>query len=291
MILQTFDIGWDSNLETKKFEQEILSPLLTMLSNSEKKVVVINSTWYTNDYHNIVLDYLHSITVDYIILISLLDFAIPTDAWFKKIPAEVIKIGYYLGKGEIDYWALFLDQYFTSQSTIESVHVDQPFMCLNRKPHEHRIRLYQQLQQHNLNTCGLVSMGSTDGVAIQSLDSDTSFSILAPNSDLNHYGIPNDIATLGNLKNWNRSFLSIITETVYNINQQHFVSEKIYKPILGMRPFLVYATDCGYKWLNDRGFEPYHYDFADISDLDLTVPDNIVPFLAILCQQGSGYWQ
>ena len=60
---------------------------------------------------------------------------------------------------------------------------------------------------------------------------------------------------------------------------------------MGCRPFLVYDPDGGTKWLRDRGFESYVTDFADISDLTLTVPDNIPRFLSVLCEQTPEYWQ
>jgi hypothetical protein len=133
-------------------------------------------------------------------------------------------------------------------------------------------------------------MGSDNGVAVLSLDS-PEVSPLAPNTGTEQNGIPNDIATLGNMDNWQRHFLNVVTETVYNINRSYFVSEKIYKPILGMRPFLVYDTDSAYCWLKQRGFESYVDDFADITDLDLKNPDNLAPFLVTLSKQHSSYWK
>jgi hypothetical protein len=78
---------------------------------------------------------------------------------------------------------------------------------------------------------------------------------------------------------------------VYNINQNHFVSEKIFKPIVGLRPFLVYDADGAVNWLTSRGFDPYVTDFKDISDLDLSRPENIPEFLKTLCKQSTSYFQ
>ena len=97
--------------------------------------------------------------------------------------------------------------------------------------------------------------------------------------------------SLGDTSNWCRSFLNVITETTWDINNSGFVSEKIYKPIVGCRPFLVYDPDGATQWLTHRGFEPYTQDFRDISDLDLTNPDNLAAFLEVLCAQPRAYWQ
>jgi hypothetical protein len=53
----------------------------------------------------------------------------------------------------------------------------------------------------------------------------------------------------------------------------------------------VYDPDGGTQWLTDRGFETYINDFGDISDLDLSKPNNIPKFLVSLCNQTPAYWQ
>jgi hypothetical protein len=294
MIIQTFDNGWGPEFPIKQLENAILKPTLDQLHNSDKRVVVINSTWYTTEYHQTVLQYLRANTTDYIVLVSMLDFAITQPGWYEEFDAEVIGIGYYSGAGQLDFWALFLDQNFCPLHTIELCRidlVDRPFMCLNRKPHWHRQQLYQQLCERNLQHVGLVSMGSNSGQAVQKLDNDVEVSNLAPNSGADQTGILNDISSLGNMSNWTRCFLNVVTETAYNINRCQFVSEKIYKPILGMRPFFVYDPDGASKWLHDRKFVTYYDDFTDITNMDLTKPANVAPFLSILSEQPRSYWQ
>jgi len=135
-----------------------------------------------------------------------------------------------------------------------------------------------------------VSMGGS-GQAVQALAQDRDHDSLAPNATRAHYGIPNDIVSLGHVDNWCRHLVNVVTETFYDINQTGFVSEKIYKPIVGCRPFLVYDPDGGTQWLTKRGFEIYTCDFSDISDLDLSKPDNLPRFLVALCNQAPAYWQ
>jgi len=129
------------------------------------------------------------------------------------------------------------------------------------------------------------------GTATRSLVVDTDHDNLAPNASREHYGIPNDIVSLGHAENWQRHFVNIVTETFYDINRTGFVSEKIYKPVVGCRPFLVYDPDGGTQWLRDHGFESYVTDFQDITDLDLSMPDNLADFLVVLCEQPPQYWQ
>jgi hypothetical protein len=170
--------------------------------------------------------------------------------------------------------------------------VDYAFMCLNRKPHPHRVRFWQDLKNRDLLDHGLVSMGSEPGHApMRLLDSFTHGSDLAPNHGSGDFGIVNDIASLGDITNWNRHMLNIVTETAWNIDTNRFVSEKIYKPIMGHRPFLVFDQGGAGQWLSDHGFCDYMCEFQDITDLDLCYPENIAPFLKTLVLEGPKYWK
>jgi len=162
---------------------------------------------------------------------------------------------------------------------------------LNRKPHWHRVRLYQQLESAGILEQGIVSLGGEGGQPVKLLNVDQGESDAAPNPGPEQYGISNDIFSLGHSSNWKRHFLNAVTETVFDINSNIFVSEKIFKPILGMKPFLIYDSDGAVSWLEHRGFVSYVDDFRDITDLDLRRPESMAPFLSVLCQQGSAYWQ
>jgi hypothetical protein len=289
MIIKIFDNGWGNSFPAKQLEQDIIKQYLR---NVNVRTVLINNTWYTKDYHQQVMNQLKSIEFDQIILISMLDAPIASSSWYQEFNKPVHAIGYYPGKDAIDFWALVVDQYFEmpEYDLINYKLIDTAFMCLNRKPHWHRRHLYNHLTNLNLVDQGIVSMGCNNGTAERSLNIDAGQSSLAPNSGVEHHGIANDIMSLGHPNNWQRHFINVVTETQFDIKQTNFVSEKIYKPIVGMRPFLVYAVgaDC---WLIKRGFESYTKDFQDISDLDLSDPHNIPNFLSTLCQQDSQYWQ
>jgi hypothetical protein len=294
MIVKTFDNGWGNNFPLKQFEQSIIQQYLGSVIEDSVPTVLINSVWYTGDYHQQVLAELRTMRFDRIVVVAMLDAAIPHRDWYKEFEVEVRDIGYYFGPDQIDFWAMFLENYLQPMNTaqlLEYTGIDTAYMCLNRKPHWHRRRLYQQLETHNILDMGMVSMGSDSGPALRTLPTDCEHDDLAPNASKAHYGLPNDIASIGHPNNWHRCFLNVVTETVFNINHNGFVSEKIYKPIVGCRPFLVYDADGATEWLNSRGFEVFTKDFTDITDLDLTHSDNMAPFLQQLCQQGPTYWQ
>ena len=293
MLIKTFDQGWGQQYPLKQYEQQMVSSLIKPFVESDQQVVMINSVWYTTEMHEQVIAWLRTNSWDQIILVAMLDAAIPYPDRYAEFGRPVTGIGYYPGAGLTDFWALFVDHFLKAPDQdllLDATTIDTAYMCLNRKPHWHRQQLYGRLQALDLVSKGIVSMGG-DGQAVATLVQDCEHDTLAPNATREHHGIPNDIASLGLKDNWSRYLINVVTETVYDINRTGFVSEKIYKPIVGCRPFLVYDPDGGTQWLTERGFEPYTQDFQDISDLDLARPDNIPKFLVTLCEQTPVYWQ
>lgn len=289
MILKVYDIGWGPEWPMKKLEQEILKNFLKDYYIDNSRAVVINSVWYTGDYHQQVLAELRELKPTHIFVVALLDPPNIQLGWFDEFNCEVLGIGYYPGAGYIDYFALFADHFYQpvdQELLLTTDKVDTAYMCLNRKPHPHRLRLVKGLENANLLDSGFVSLG---GDHPRFLDEDSEGQEIAPNGGRSQYGISNDIASLGNINNWQRHCVNIVTETVWNIEPSNFVSEKTFKPILGLRPFLIYAPNGGEACITSRGFEHYLDDFKDITDADLRQPYNIPVFLTELCKQPHTY--
>lgn len=294
MITKSFDNGFDNSYEIKKFEIQITNQILRDAVKDENRNVIINSVWYTQSFHETVMTWLRSNNFDRIILVAMIDPAIPQPQQYQEFNKPVSAVGYYPGECHVDFWALFVDRFMQIPKIDELMreeNIDTPFMSLNRKPHPHRIKFYQQLTDLGIENKGFVSMGKESGPAIRKLKQDGSHDEFAPNASNDHYGLPNDIASLGHPINWQKHFLNIVTETTENIYSTYFVSEKIYKPIIGCRPFLVYDSDGGTTWMEEKGFESYVCEFADISDADLRVPGNIAIFLDELCKQPKSYYK
>jgi hypothetical protein len=294
MIIKVFDNGWGPEYPAKQLENRLLRPWMNQLQLSDQQIVVINSVWYSDEFHQQqVVPFLKNNSVDRIVLVSMLDFAIPQPAQFSMY-APVTAVGYYDSPEFVDYWTLFLNETFQSpaiDSLLDSKFIKHAYMCLNRKPHWHRKKLYRRLESMQLLNHGLVSLGGDNAPATRTLKEDVAILELAPNSGTDQNGIPNDISGLGNINNWQSCLVNIVTETVYGIDQHYFVSEKIYKPILGLRPVLVYDPVGATNWLTTRGFEVYTDDFTDITDLNLANGENIPEFLKTLCNQSVQYWQ
>jgi hypothetical protein len=286
MIVHCHDYGWGPEWPVKQIEREITDQYLAPLARSDLRAVVINSTWYGQEQHQTTMAWLRDHPWDCAILISLLDPAIPYPDWFHEFDRPILAVGGYAGQHHIALWAEVCHRFI---QPFEEHAIDVPFMCLNRKPHWHRVRLYNQMSVAAVLEQGLVSLGGSSGdSAVKSLSESLVSHDLAPNGS--DHGIVNDVVSLGDPANWRRHFLNIVTETVFEVDAKYFVSEKIFKPMLGQRPFLVYAPGGAGQWLGDHGFETYLEDFQDITDLDLRDPVNMAPFLHTLCVQGPAYW-
>lgn len=293
MIVKNYDIGWGQNWPMKQLEQQIVDRVVAQYQHDHSRTVIINTVWYSGEYHETVMQELRDIQPTRIVVVAMLDppnFGLDR---FGELGCEVVGVGYYPGQIEIDYFALFMHQFYQSVDTAVLLNfdlIDTAYMCLNRKPHLHRTRLYKWLEATGLLDHGFVSMGGTP--PIRTLENDSvSGTDLAPNGSSSHYGIGNDIASLGNIDRWCRHFVNIVTETAWEIESSRFLSEKTFKSILGCRPFLIHTPGGGVNSLTTRGFEPYVDDFNDITDLNLSNPNNHVQFLTALCGQPKSYWQ
>ena len=268
MIIKTFDQGWGREYPLKQYEQGIVNDLVKPFVESDQHVVVINSVWYTGDMHDQVISWLRNNNWDQIVLIAMLDAAIPYPDRYAEFGRPVTGIGYYPGAGQVDFCALFVDHFLQAPDNTALLDVntiDTAYMCLNRKPHWHRQKLYNKLQAMNLVNQGIVSMGG-DGQAVVALAQDRDHDTLAPNATRDHYGIPNDIVSLGHLGNWQRHLLNVVTETFYDINRSGFVSEKIYKPIGFRHPFMVLGKTGILTYLKSQGFVTYDNLFDESYD-------------------------
>jgi hypothetical protein len=248
--------------------------------------------WYNGDYHQQVMAELRELKPTHVYVVAMLDPPIIDLNWFKELGCEVVGVGYYPDSMFFDYFAEFSDRFLEvadREILLDGSTIDTAYMCLNRKPHPHRMRLYQGLESLDLLHKGFVSMGGQPPKRL--LDNDSEGQNLAPNPGSQQYGINNDVASLGNQDRWQRHFVNIVTETVWNIESSNFFSEKTFKPVLGMRPFLLYALNGAVKCLQARGIEPYVADFADITDLDLHQPEHIPMFVKQLCDQPVSYWR
>lgn len=173
------------------------------------------------------------------------------------------------------YWAVFAADNFktyTEQDTMPRT-FDNLFLCYNRKPHWHRKMLFEQLEQQQLLSRGIFTMGNEDLEQVRMINADRK-TLPSDNKKMHgELGIPNDTMTLGDLEMWNSHLLTIVTETQHVTGVGFpFFSEKTWKPMIGMRPFLLLGDGGSIRYLKDNGFHTFNELFGIRKD-DATVDD------------------
>jgi hypothetical protein len=241
------------------------------------KVMIINPTWMHED--NIAKDIAEN-DPDFIICHNFVDPAV------SKIFEQVQKSGrpyVILGNAEqfrLDFWAMVCDLYFQNyeERDLGVTVTAKKFICLNRKPHPHRRIIVDNLLPYKDQ--GFISLGTPENPIVleeefaehQGIADE--YGNLGVDESIVTRHIKNDIFSLGNLNTWNNSVLCIVTETEFsNANpMDFFISEKTWKPIIGMRPFFVYGQPQLREYLKSNGFDVFE-DVFDYSIIDENLGD------------------
>jgi hypothetical protein len=244
------------------------------------RVMLINPTWLHEDD---IAKKIQAGDPDFIICHNFVDPAVP------RIFREIQRSGrphLILGNASqfrIDFWAMVCDLYFQNY---EEYHVPvmesaRKYICLNRKPHPHRVALVENLIGAGLKDQGFVSLGfpGDRAITIDEKFSDTQgihdeYGQLGADETWVSNKIRNDIFSLGDINVWQNSLLCLVTETEFNnaYPSNFFISEKTWKPVLGMRPFFVYGQAPMRQYLKDSGFDVFD-DVFDYSKIDHSAYD------------------
>jgi hypothetical protein len=150
------------------------------------------------------------------------------------------------------------------------------FLCYNRKPKPHRIELVEKICKNDLKKYGILTLGKNDvNYAVdQGIKTDLYFTVdeVPENYSYNNKflvhknfgGVPYDALSLGRLDIWKSHFLNIVSETEFYHWDNMFITEKTWKPILGLRPFIINGQITMYKYLRDNGFKTFTHYFEGI---------------------------
>ena len=147
---------------------------------------------------------------------------------------------------DIQYWFIYAKNIFPKYLD-QDVLLDKcehVFLSYNLKPHYHRTELIDRMREQDLLKLGHWT--------------------LKPK-------YPNDITTycadLGSLSIWRSSFLNIVSETVFRLNTEPlFVTEKIFKPLLGLRPWIINGSPKYYHQYKGYGFDCFE-DMFPVTEL------------------------
>ena len=239
--------------------------------------LLINTTWFgpqfDNDEYATFLKLCQQQSFDCLFLLASVDPVCLNQEQIERcVKLSGAKQLYLLGnfdtKYQFNFISTVLPAYFKeyTQPQVEMIAVDHVFLNYNRKPHLHRIELVNLLEQQQLLQYGTVTLGNR-----YTLDEAPNQGNWGMSMDL---GIPHDIHTLGNLTIWQRHFLNVVSETKFEPWDPMFITEKTFKPIIGLRPFVINGQTQIYRYLRDQGFRTFnhywpHVELEDINELEV----------------------
>jgi len=285
--------GFPNDWITSSFEKEIALSIYNRFFNNDPNGIIVNCTWgdstaaksFDTKYQQ-VESLVISEKISKILFFNLVDEF--DETWHSVIQKSRAKLGEHnvklIGHSpwendlNFQFWPIAMNRYFTryNEEDLELEKIKHKYLCYNRKPHEHRVRLYKRLKKHNLLKKGIFTLGNNNHRNSVSFSKNRfsgmkdSFKVESDES----YAIPNDLMSLGNLKIWNTAFLNIVTETNYQTDGYPFLTEKTFKPIIGMRPFLILGPNGTLDWLHNNGFKTFNSDFK-LPSRDLCIEDII----------------
>jgi hypothetical protein len=217
---------------------------------------------------------------------------------------------------EFDSVAMIAAQRFKTYTQDELLLTDVKyrFISYSRKERYHRLLLTQSLVDQQLESHGIVTMGvnpdnhdwghlcRTIGETPEQF-ADTGG--LEVHGIYDHANVPHDLWSLGNLDLWQHHFLHVVNESMFldfedrrdhdryayrgacsvdgNPTKRKFVSEKIWKPIIGLRPFVLNMNPVMYQWLESRGFHTFR-EFWPVDVMDAPGPRMALKTHDKICQ-------
>lgn len=258
-----------------EFERDFVKKLK---SNTPSDCILINSTWFSKPENVDALKQWFNASqfkageTPRILLYSGMDWENSTctestreahrflnDNW------EVINIGN-TGDGHyFNFWLAFIHEHmstFFDDCYTEKPNIKKHFMCLNHQPHEHRIQLLNTLHEVGMFNHGIVSAivphedYEFENPVILREKRDPHIMFNSHEWErVNEYHLANDIISLGDPVYWNKHFCTVVTESV--MHSDVFLSEKTFKPMIGLRPFIILGDVNVYKKLKEYGFDTF----------------------------------
>jgi hypothetical protein len=216
----------------------------------------------------------------------------------KEVYKDYCKRNHKLPEIQMEYFPVFrIDKCNVRQAMTESVVSKykpgprkKTFLCFNRRYNDHRLMLYLAIVQRGLIDQSYYSMDKTQPEADRSfvenckyllsrfsdmglvsedvLAADKLLPLVLDNPNFSRYPMEHCVDPVKHL--YDNSLVNIITET-YFFNKIIHITEKTYKPIAFMQPFIMVAAAGSLNHIKDMGFKTFE-DFWD-ETYDLEVDD------------------
>jgi len=187
---------------------------------------------------------------------------------------RVFKMGNFDGEYHFNFFAPAMKKYSPQYDVQDLLLTDVKWTYINynRKPRDHRVELVKKLLASRLNQHGVITLGrdprAPDDNLYLTIGEDAKdyvkFGHWSTDDKFSDFGIPHDVLSLHNMQYWKHHFLHIIGATLFNYTGDIFVSETQFKPIIGLRPFVINGAQRTYSWLRSNGFKTFNHYWSHI---------------------------
>lgn len=229
-----------------KVDRYIVDAITRQLSNNH---VLIDTFWMTVDDPEIALLDDTKIAICYSGIdwenTGCIEARLEAHRLINSMSASQIHIGNTNNEYFFSYWVEFIRQnpnnYF-NESYTQVPNIEKLFLSYNRRGHQHRKFLLSLIDEHGLEDSGIISR--PDGKRIGEIEE-----YLDPLDD------KIDMYSLGDATSWGKFLINVVTESTTYTNL--FLSEKTWKPIIGLRPFLILGDENLYIKLKELEFDTF----------------------------------
>jgi hypothetical protein len=222
---------------------------------------------------------------------------------------DYCKRNHKLPEMQMEYFPVFrIDRCNVGQAIKESVITKyQPgprkktFLCFNRRYNDHRLMLYLAMVQRGLIDQCYYSMDKTQPEANRTfvenckylisrfsdmgldsndvLTADKLLPLVLDNPNFSRYPMEHSVDPVKHL--YDNSLVNIVTETYFFNNIIH-ITEKTYKPIAFMQPFILLGAARSLQHVKDMGFKTFGEFWDETYDLELDDKQRFNKIMAVI---------
>jgi hypothetical protein len=306
-IGETFPKSW----LWSQYEQSCIDSIINQigLCYPHDNNLLINLTWFGPQFNNRQwqrYQKLKNKKFDNLFLLATVDPAMINKDQIDDIVTtlgypRLFKLGNFDTAYHFNFFAPILEKHFKKYSNSDLLLTDCKWVYINynRKPRAHRVAFVNRLIEENLLSHGIVTLGKPNEIYDKDPNNRLFLSVGERCEDYvesghwfgagsDEFGIPHDVLSLHNMEYWQHHFLNVIGATEFNVWDDIFVSETQFKPIIGLRPFVINGNTRTYQWLRHNGFRTFdqYWPEFDLENSEV-VHEELIRLLQHLCSQNK----
>ncbi len=276
-------------MSTKLTDLECMLPQIAAAYLNMKKVAVLG---LVNKAFAVNMKECYKIHFDNVFFLATVDPAYlnVTELQQVKNMVQALKV-FYLGNFDSEYQFNFFapitakkfKKYDDNQLLLDNL--KYLFVNYNRKPKQHRVEFVKKLIAQDLSSLGVITLGTdaTNDLLLTIGEKDEDY-LDYGNSKVHwgKFGVPHDMYSLHRMDIWNHTFLYINGATEFNPVNDLFCQQDTFKPMIGLRPFVINGVQKTYRWLRNHGFKTFNQYWSHIDIENGDVHDTLIELIKYL---------